>query len=105
VNTAIDAIRKRKKEVLSDNDSVFDDTVEEEEDMELYGGVDVNDVINAMQELSPVYRAVFNMYVMDGLTHQEIAEELNISVGTSKSNLSKARHNIKTILLSKLRHK
>lgn len=103
VNTAIDAIRKRKKEVLSENDSVFDDKVEDDEDLELYGGLDVHDVVDAMQELSPVYRAVFNMYVMDGLTHQEIADELNITVGTSKSNLSKARQNIKTILLKKLR--
>ena len=55
-----------------------------------------------MQELSPVYQAVFNMYVMDGMTHQEIADELNISVGTSKSNLSKARKKIKTLLIDKL---
>ncbi|HVX51794.1 MAG TPA: sigma-70 region 4 domain-containing protein, partial [Chitinophagaceae bacterium] len=42
-------------------------------------------------KLPPSYRVVFNMYVIDGFTHQEIAEQLGISVGTSKSSLSKAR--------------
>ena len=41
--------------------------------------------------LSDAYRTVFNMYVIDGYKHEEIATQLEISVGTSKSNLSKAR--------------
>jgi RNA polymerase sigma factor (sigma-70 family) len=44
-----------------------------------------------IKKLPPGYRAVFNMYVIDGFSHKEIAEQLGISVGTSKSNLSKAR--------------
>ena len=55
--------------------------------------VDMNfirkDVVNSMQKLSPAYRTVFNLYVMEGMTHKEIADELNISEGTSKSNLAK----------------
>jgi RNA polymerase sigma-70 factor (ECF subfamily) len=42
------------------------------------------------------------MYVMEGMNHQEIAEELNISVGTSKSNLFKAKANMKMMLMNKL---
>ena len=61
-----------------------------------------DDLIRIMQELPPVYRLVFNLYVVDGLTHQEIAEKLNISVGSSKSNLSKAREKIKFFLAESL---
>lgn len=106
VNTAIDAIRKRKNELLTDDTSIYqshDDQLDDEEsETTAYRGLGVGDVVDAMQQLSPIYRAVFNMYVMDGLTHQEIAEELNISVGTSKSNLSKARARIKAILETKI---
>lgn len=106
VNTAIDAIRKRKNEILTDDTSTYHNQTSyfEDEDKEeaAYKGLGVNDVVEAMQQLSPMYRAVFNLYVMDGLTHQEIAEELNISIGTSKSNLSKARARIKTILQTKI---
>lgn len=107
VNTAIDAIRRKKKEILTDDTSVYQSSEsidpDNSGDENIYKGLSIKDVVEAMQELSPMYRAVFNLYVMDGLTHQEIAEELDISVGTSKSNLSKARANIKAILQSKIK--
>ena len=56
------------------------------------------EIIKLVQKLSPVYRTVFNLYVIDGFRHEEIAARLNISVGTSKSNLSKARTNIQNML-------
>ena len=49
------------------------------------------DLMDLIQELSPQYRVVFNLYAIEGYTHKEIAERLEISVGTSKSNLSRAR--------------
>jgi RNA polymerase sigma-70 factor (ECF subfamily) len=49
------------------------------------------ELIALIRKLSPAYKVVFNLYVIDGFTHQEIANMLGISVGTSKSNLSKAR--------------
>ena len=49
------------------------------------------ELIALIRKLSPAYKLVFNLYVIDGYTHQEIANMLGISVGTSKSNLSKAR--------------
>lgn len=49
------------------------------------------ELISLIRKLSPAYKVVFNLYVIDGYTHQEIASMLGISVGTSKSNLSKAR--------------
>lgn len=49
------------------------------------------ELLLVIQELSPQYKTVFNLYAIEGYTHQEISETLNISVGTSKSNLSRAR--------------
>jgi RNA polymerase sigma-70 factor (ECF subfamily) len=57
-----------------------------------------DEVVKLVQELSPMYKMVFNMYVIDGLNHEEISKQLNISVGTSKSNLSKARFNIMKLI-------
>lgn len=49
------------------------------------------ELILQVKQLPPSYRAVFNMHIIDGFSHQEIADRLGISVGTSKSNLAKAR--------------
>ena len=49
------------------------------------------DIIKLVQQLSPGYRTVFNMYVVEGYTHRQIAEALGISEGTSKSQLSRAK--------------
>src|SRR5947199_141363 len=50
------------------------------------------ELLQMVQELPPGYRMVFNLYVFEGLKHREIANLLGISEGTSKSNLSDARH-------------
>lgn len=57
-----------------------------------------DELISLVQRLTPAYRSVFNLYVMDGYNHQEIAEMLGISEGTSKSNLAKARMNLREML-------
>ena len=54
--------------------------------------------VEAIQKLSPGYRTVFNLFVIEDYSHKEIAEMLGISEGTSKSNLSKAKKNLKQIL-------
>jgi RNA polymerase sigma-70 factor (ECF subfamily) len=54
------------------------------------------DIIGLVQQLSPGYRTVFNMYVVEGYTHKEIADSLGISEGTSKSQLSRAKLICKT---------
>ncbi|MBS1667273.1 MAG: sigma-70 family RNA polymerase sigma factor [Bacteroidetes bacterium] len=59
------------------------------------------EIIESIRLLSPAYRTVFNLFVIEGLSHEEIAAELGISVGASKSNLSKARENLRKILLKK----
>ena len=57
-----------------------------------------DELIGLVQKLSPGYRAVFNLHVVDGYTHEEIGKILNISAGTSKSNLLKARENLRDML-------
>ncbi|MEJ7830948.1 MAG: sigma-70 family RNA polymerase sigma factor [Segetibacter sp.] len=90
INTAIDRYRKDKNlqlvnELGDESGEVFDkgeDAIEK---------ISHDEIMKAVQNLSPGYRVVFNLYVIDGMTHKEIGEYLNITEGTSKSNLSKAR--------------
>ena len=58
---------------------------------DIYSSLNAKELILQIQKLPPVYQMVFNLYVFEGLKHKEIAEQLNISEGTSKSNLSDAR--------------
>ena len=51
-----------------------------------------------MQKLPPGYRTVFNLYAIEGYSHKEIGKMLNISDGTSKSQLARARHTLKDLL-------
>ena len=50
-----------------------------------------NELVAVIKELPPAYRVVFNLYVIDGYTHSEIADILKTTIGTSKSSLSRAR--------------
>ncbi len=59
------------------------------------------EILNCISDLSPQYRMVFNMYVIDGYRHAEIGKFLSISEGTSKSNLSKAKQQLKKIMADK----
>ncbi len=106
VNTAIDRIRKSKKDpFLTDNDNDFrlggENPMEELENLQLSESK-AELIMEALQQLSPAYRTVFNLYVIEDLNHKEIAEKLGISEGTSKSNLSKARANIHKLIEDKL---
>jgi RNA polymerase sigma factor (sigma-70 family) len=62
------------------------------------------EIIEAIKQLTPVYRTVFNLFVIEGMSHEEIATQLSISVGASKSNLSKARHNLRKIILQQTQY-
>ncbi len=106
VNTAIDHFRRARHSylLLGEDRSMeeFGDLAEQDESAEdgeaAWGDLKPADVINAMQKLTPAYRTVFNLYVFEEMTHKEIAETLDISIGTSKSNLAKAKANLKRLL-------
>lgn len=57
-------------------------------------GLEVQDLVRLIQELSPGYRTIFNLYAVEGYSHKEIADMLQISEGTSKSQLARARYNL-----------
>ncbi len=103
VNTAIDYFRKSKKDfILLGSDealaNIASDESDEAED-QMYD-FSPQEIIEAMHKLSNAYRVVFNLYVYENLQHKEIAKKLGISEGTSKSNYSKAKKNLKKILLN-----
>ena len=90
VNKCMDKFRKNRLTIVTDNPQYYQENdFEDEEEIELpYSTDQLTDVI---QQLPDQYRLVFNMYVIENYTHAEIADELNTSVGTSKSNLSRAK--------------
>lgn len=100
VNTCIDYYRKNASyiqgQVLSDETERIADRGETGLDKLSY-----KEIIEAIRLLSPAYRTVFNLFVIEGMTHEEIGKHLGISVGASKSNLSKARENLRKILTKK----
>lgn len=63
------------------------------------GTLAYQDLLAFIQQLPPAYRTVFNLYAIDGYEHKEIAQLLNISIGTSKSNLYKARQKLQAMIL------
>jgi RNA polymerase sigma-70 factor (ECF subfamily) len=102
VNTAIDYIRKNKKKpLLLGEDAHLDafNTDKETNAIDKVEELDPKLVMKAIAKLSPAYKMVFNLYVIEDYSHKEIAEMLGISVGTSKSNLAKAKQNLRKYLM------
>lgn len=99
-NSIIDDIRKEKMKFVDNGEDGFDfsrlDNSTEEEDLGI--GLSMSDVIKVLPKLSPAYKKVFEMYYLDGLKHNEIAEHLGISPSTSKTNLMKAKKRIQSLL-------
>lgn len=99
VYTAIDHFRKNKKHrLVGELDITTVQTSAQEEN-----GLDklsYDEIIRFIQNLSPGYRIVLNLFIVEGFSHEEIADQLGISIGTSKSNLAKARKQLQKILFN-----
>lgn len=94
VHAAIDYIRAESKWLPSDADqSLYIDRSESALDR-----MSAEEIITLIGRLSPAYRTVFNLFVLEGLSHTEIAALLDISEGTSKSNLAKARMKLQSFI-------
>lgn len=100
VNTCIDYLRRSHLKLVSQEVQEEGETFSDMQETGL-DKIQYKDILEAIRLLTPVYRTVFNLFVMEGYSHEEIAVTLNISVGASKSNLSKARHNLRKILTKK----
>ena len=94
-NTAIDYYRSSLKFAQHDEIEAYEHLSDNEH---IYDSLAYNDLLAMVTSLSPAYRTVFNLYAIDGYSHQEIAELLGITVNTSKSNLHKARKRLQELL-------
>jgi RNA polymerase sigma factor (sigma-70 family) len=88
VNTAIEHFRRKR--YLQPVTEKEENTIEGKS-LSALDGLAEKDILALIKELSPGYRTVFNMYVVEGYTHKEIGDMLGISEGTSKSQLSRAK--------------
>ncbi len=98
VNTCIDYYRKtirRRTEDLTEARYVANDVPD------VLSNLTEREILDAVQELSPAYRAVFNLYVVEGYSHKEIADALEITESTSRSNLVKARIKLQEFFAAK----
>lgn len=95
VNTAIDHYRKYQS-VPRTVDLVYAQHIEVND--RVLENISAKDILKLVQKLSPSYRIAFNLFVVEGYKHHEIAEKLGISTGTSKSNLAKARLKLKAMI-------
>ncbi len=86
INTALQRYRKQKIFDIVNEDAIEDEEVDIDEN-----DVSLDFLLSCIQELPDRYRLVFNLYVLDGYSHKEISEMLEINLGTSKSNLARAR--------------
>ena len=88
VNTAIEHFRRKKylQPVTEKEESTLEGNY-----LSVLDNLAERDILDLVQQLSPGYRTVFNMYVVEGYTHKEIGDLLGISEGTSKSQLSRAK--------------
>ena len=97
IYTAIDHFRKNHKHqgAAELNESYMHIPAAQEDAL---NKISYEEILNAIKFLTPGYRTVFNLFVIEGFSHEEIARELGISAGTSKSNLAKARKQLQKIL-------
>ncbi|MEM7105314.1 MAG: sigma-70 family RNA polymerase sigma factor [Bacteroidota bacterium] len=100
VNTSIDYYRKAVKRRTED--------IDQAQHIRTYAPdaisqVSEKEILQAVQQLSPVYRTVFNLYAIEGYPHKDIAKALGITESTSRSNLLKARVKLQAILAAKFK--
>jgi RNA polymerase sigma factor (sigma-70 family) len=96
VNTAIDYYRKEMRRKEDDLESAYYVSSNEPDAI---SNMSSEEILKALQQLSLSYRSVFNLYVIEGYSHKEIADMMHITESTCRSNLVKARTKLKNILL------
>ncbi len=99
VNTAIDFYRKNIRRRTEDLDTAYE---LKSMDADAISQCSEKEILEAVQQLTPAYRVVFNLYVIEGYSHKEIAELMEITESTSRSNLVKSRMKLRAIINKKL---
>ena len=98
INTALDHYRHEARQPVFEDVQVAESLYVNEVALSQLSHYEL---LGMVQQLPPAYRLTFNLAVIDGYSHEEIAEQLGISVGASKSNLSRAREKLKVLLAKK----
>lgn len=101
VNTAIDFYRKNIRRRTEDLDQAYQIS---SNDVDAISQYTEKEILIAVQKLTPAYRTVFNLYVIEGYSHREIGEKLGITESTSRSNLVKARGKLQITLNKQTSH-
>jgi RNA polymerase sigma-70 factor, ECF subfamily len=96
VNTAIDYYRRKQKYAIISFPEQLPETALNDSVLDTLSAAEI---MMLVRKLTPAYRTVFMMYVVDGYNHREIADLLNINEGTSKSNLAKARVKLQMMIM------
>jgi RNA polymerase sigma-70 factor (ECF subfamily) len=98
IHTAIDHFRKNQKhKLLKELDSETGRLSAGDEDA--LDRISYDEILRSMQKLTPGYRIIFNLFIVENFSHEEISKQLGISIGTSKSNLARGRKQLQKILL------
>jgi len=92
VNVSLEKFRKQNMLHPVEDVTIYETNQVSEE---ILDKISAGELIDLIQELPPRYKMAFNLYVMEGMNHQQISEEMQITVGTSKSNLARAREILK----------
>ncbi|MBK8701639.1 MAG: sigma-70 family RNA polymerase sigma factor [Saprospiraceae bacterium] len=95
VNTAIDYYRRETRRRSVDIDDARNIASDHADAL---SQISAGEIIRLLQHLSPAYRSVFNLYVIEGYSHKELADILNITESTSRSNLVKARAKLRELI-------
>ena len=88
VNTSINHYKQKQRTIQAEE---MERASRESEAETILSGISYQEIIVLLHQLPPSYRTVFNLYVIEGYKHEEIAKMLGVTVGTSKSNLFKAK--------------
>ncbi|MFP4620443.1 MAG: RNA polymerase sigma factor [Bacteroidales bacterium] len=99
VNTALEKIRKENRFILLEDETMIEN--EQYKYEHVLEDIGEKELLEMIEELSVQYRMVFNLYAIEGYSHREISQKLNITEGTSKSNLSRARELLKSKIESR----
>ena len=92
VNVSLEKFRKQQLMYPVEDVTTY---TEPEISDDALANISVQELLLLIQELPPRYRMVFNLFVMEGMNHEEISREMSISIGTSKSNLARSRNILK----------
>lgn len=96
INSSIDHIRSQRKHYLAEDiDEQFDIS---NDDLSILDKISADELMDVVRKLPPAYKTTFLLYAQEGYKHREIAEELGINEGTSKSNFAKARKKLQELL-------